>query len=142
MDIIVPLARVIDLVVCEDQVPLAMQGQLSGVVRGHGQAQEIGHAFGRSHKPRQPLMVYGPDNYMPILIIGDGETEAAELQDLAQDAIGRQEEMVRKTGRGFDFDSARERAGMVRREDFGRAASEAFERRAAFLRANQVTKGR
>jgi len=109
------------------------------VMRGMKQVTEFAHAVGRSAKPKKPLMVYGPDNYMPICVIGDGVTEAAEMQDLALEAIGRQEESVKRNGRGMDFDGARERAGMVRREDFGEAMRIAFEERVKYLKANHRT---
>ena len=140
VDLVIPVARVVDLGVCEGQVPFDLRGEVSGVIHGMDQAREVAHAFGRAHKPTKPLMVYGPDNYMPILIIGDGVTEAAEMQDLAEEAIGRQQEAVKRNGgRGMNFDEARERAGGVRREDFGAAFADALARRAAYLKAHQRT---
>ena len=142
-DIIVPIARVVDVVtVNEQQVPFDMKGRVSGIAKGMRQAEDFAHAIGRDAKPSRPLMVYGPDNGIPIMVIGDGVTEAAEMQDLAMEAIGRQEEQVRKNGRGFNFDEARERAGMVRKEDFDAAFRDALARRIAFLKANSVTQGR
>lgn len=139
IDLIIPMARVVDLVVCEEQVPFDLRGEVSGAIRGMKQAKDFAHAVGRSEKPRKPLLVFGPDERTPILIIGDGVTEAAEMQDLALAAIDKQTEQVKKTGRGFDFDEAREKKGFVRREDFGTAMAEAFERRAKYLKARQVT---
>lgn len=140
VDLIVPVAHVVDVVVVnEEQVPWDLTGQVSGVLRGMKQAQDFAHAIGRDRKPTRPLMLYGPDNAMPILVIGDGVTEAAELEDLAIEAIGKQDESVKKYGRGMDFDEARQRAGMARREDFGVLMAEAFERRVKYLKAHQVT---
>lgn len=144
-DLVVPIARVVDVaVVYQDQIPTDMQGQLSGSLRGAEQVRDFAHAVGRERMPKKPLMVYGPDNGYPILVVGDGVTEAAEMQDLAEEALGKQEENVRKFGRAFDFDDARERAGMVRREDFGRVLADAFERNVRYLKENQRTdpKGR
>ena len=138
-DIIVPIARVVDIVVCEDQVPFDMKGQVSGVLKGMKQATDFAHAVGRTKMPKKPLMLYGPDNSMPILVIGDGVTEAAEMEDLAVAAIGKQEENVKKFGRGFDSDELRERHGRIRREDFGVAMAEAFEARVKYLKARLVT---
>jgi len=39
----------------------------------------------------------------------------------------------------MDFDAARERAGMVRREDFGTAFAEAMAQRVKYLKANSRT---
>lgn len=139
IDIIVPQARIVDLVVCEGQVPPSLRGMVSGTLRGMRQASDFAHAVGKATRPKAPLMLYGPDEYMPIMVIGDGETEAAEMQDLAMEAIGRQEEAVKRNGRGMNFDEARERAGMVRRENFQEAWHDAFQRRADYLRRNQRT---
>ena len=138
-EILVPTARVVDIVICEEQVPFSMRPDVSGLVRGMAQAREIAQAMGRAHKPTKPLMVYGPDDRTPILIMGEGVTEAAEMEDLALEAIGRQEERVKAHGRGFDFDSAREKVGAMRREDIPAAMADAFARRAAYLRANRRT---
>ena len=140
IDLLIPTARIIDLVVCDEQVPWDLKGEVSGVMRGMTQVSEFAHAVGRTAKPKKPLMVYGPDNYMPICVIGDGVTEAAEMQDLALEAIGRQEEAVKRNGgRGMNFDDARERAGLMRREDFGVAVAEALAERAAYKKRNHRT---
>ena len=139
MDIIVPIARVIDVVVCDGQVPWDLKGEVSGVMRGYEQVKEFAHAVGRQRMPVRPLMLYGPDDGVPICIVGDGVTEAAEMQDLALAALDKQEETFKKTGRAFDFDDARERAGMVRREDFQTAWHDAFERKAKEQKANWRT---
>jgi hypothetical protein len=139
-DLIVPIARVVDLVVCDEQIPYDLKGQVSGALRMN-QVAEYAHAVGRTAKPKAPLMLYGPDNYMPIMVIGDGVTEAAEMQDLAMEALDRQAESVKKNGRGMNFDEARERAGLVRREDFSDAMKDALRRRADYLRRNWRTGG-
>lgn len=120
-------------------VPMAMRKHVSGIARGDSEAREIGHFFGRTTKPDQPLMVVGPDERTPILIVGDGVTEAAEMEDLAQAAVAKQAETVKKTGSGYDFAEARERKGSVRREDFGRLASEAVLARIAKHKHNMRT---
>jgi hypothetical protein len=139
-DLIVPVARVVDLVVCEEQVPYDLRGEVVGALSSVKQVTEFAHAVGRTAKPKKPLMLYGPDQYMPIMVIGDGVTEAAEMQDLALEALDRQQEsMKRNNGRGMDFDAARERAGMVRREDFGQALHDALERLAQYRKSHQRT---
>jgi hypothetical protein len=131
---------VVDLVVCEEQVPYDLRGEVSGALRNMAQVSEFAHAVGRTAKPKKPLMLFGPDQYMPICVIGDGVTEAAEMQDLALEALDRQQEaMKRNGGRGMNFDDARERAGMVRREDFQQAWHDAFQRRVDYLKAHQRT---
>lgn len=139
IDIIVPVARVVDVVVCEEQVPWDLKGEVCGVMRGYQQVKDFAAQVGRTQKPKKPLMLYGPDNYMPIVVIGDGVTEAAEMEDLALAALDKQEAAVKKHGRAIDFDDERERRGLVRREDFGTALAEAFAERARYLKAHQVT---
>ena len=141
VDLLIPIARVIDLVVCDEPVPWDLTGEVSGYIRGRKQVEEFAHAQGRATKPQKPLMLYGPDNYTPIVIVGDGVTEAAEMQDLALQAIDKQEAQYKKSGRGLDFDDMRERRGLVRREDFDTALKEAFAERAKYLKAHQVTEG-
>lgn len=135
-----PVARVVDVVVCEDQVPWDLKGEVAGVLRGMEQVKEFAYAIGREHKPRKPLMIYGPDNDVPIYVVGDGVTEASEMEDLALAALDKQATQIKKTGRAFDFDEARERAGMVRREDFQQAWHDAFEQKAKKMKANWRTR--
>ena len=141
MDIIVPMARVIDLVICEDQVPYDLKGDVCGALQ-RKQVEEYAYAMGRTAMPKKPLLLFGPDEYMPILIMGDGVTEAAEIQDLALEALDRQEESIKKNGRGMNFAEARERAGMVRREDFDAAFRDALERNTKRRKANWRTEGK
>jgi hypothetical protein len=130
---------VVDLVVSDGPIPWDLSGETCGYLRHRTAVEDFAYAQGRATKPKMPLMLYGPDNYTPIVVVGDGVTEAAEMQDLALGALDKQEETYKKVGRGFDFDDARERAGMVRREDFGTAMAEAFAERVAYLKAHQVT---
>ena len=139
IDLIVPVARVIDLVIMDEAVPMDLTGEVCGYIRNRKMVEEFAYAQGRATMPKKPLMLYGADNYTPIVVIGDGVTEAAEMQDLALGALDKQETQYKKSGRGFDFDEAREKAGMVRREDFGAAMATAFEERVKHLKAHQVT---
>ena len=142
IDILVPIARRVDLVVVgPEQIPWDLRGEVSGYMRGAKQVSDFAHAVGRTTKVTKPLMIYGPDDRVPICIVGDGVTEAAEMEDLALEALGKSEEMVKKTGRGFDFDEAREKAGMVRREDFQEAWHDAFERKSKELKSTWRTRG-
>jgi len=116
VEILIPIAR--RVVINPGSVPLSLLGQLSGVVKGSGQAKEIGYAFGRASKPKQPLMLVGPDERTVILVIGDGHAEAAELEDLAVRKLELAEEKARKGQRGFDFEAARERHGLPSAKEF------------------------
>ena len=63
-------------------------------------------------------MVVGPDERTVILVVGDGQAEAAELEDLAVMKLEQAEEKARKGQRGFDFEAARERHGLPSAKDF------------------------
>lgn len=139
LDLIIPVARVVDLVVSDGPIPWDLTGETCGYLRHRTAVEDFAHAQGRTTKPTLPLMLYGSDDRTPIVVVGDGVTEAAEMQDLALAALDKQETQYKKSGRGFDFDEAREKAGMVRREDFGNAMADAFAERVAYLKAHQVT---
>jgi len=115
-ELLIPVAR--RLIMNPGSIPLSLAGQLSGVVKGKSQAQDVGYAFGRTSKPRQPLMLIGPDERTVILIVGDGQAEAAELEDLAVMKLEQAEEKARKGQRGFDFEAARERRGAPSAKEF------------------------
>ena len=121
------------LVMNAHAVPLAMQGQVSGYIRNLAEAKEIGHAFGRSNKPRNPIMLVGPDDRTIILIIGDGTAEAAELEDLAVMKMEQQKKL--------DLDALRERHGLMRRKDVDPAIRQAFADHHAQQKRNQRTGG-
>jgi len=116
VEILIPVGR--RLIMNPGSIPLSLQGQLSGVVKGASQAKEVGYAFGRDKKPRQPLMLLGPDERTVILIVGDGEAEAAELEDLAVMKMEQAEEKARRGQRGFDFEAARDRRGLPSAKEF------------------------
>ena len=116
VELLIPIGR--RIIMNPGSIPLSLQGQLSGVVKGSGQAKEVGYAFGRNKRPKQPLMLLGPDERTVILIVGDGQAEAAELEDLAVMKMEQAEEKARKGQRGFDFEAARERRGVPSAKEF------------------------
>ncbi|MGD9889884.1 MAG: hypothetical protein AB7U18_01145 [Dehalococcoidia bacterium] len=82
---------------------------------------------GRTAKPRKPVVIWAPDGRSQIILIGAGEAEAAELEDMAYRAFDEARETMKKTGgSAFDADEARERRGLPRREEAGAAMAEAF----------------
>lgn len=90
-------------------------------------------------KPVHPILLIGPDGRTPILLIGDGVTEAAELQDMAMAYIDKQEKEIASHGRGMDFDLLRQKSGAVRRDKVGQAISDAIAARIAHHQANPRT---
>ncbi len=138
-DFIVPVARVVDVYICEDDIPLALKRTVSGSVN-LDTAREIAARYGsRAYKPEKPLLVNGPDPGVPIMVAGFGMVEAAEIEDLALGALDKQAENMKKFGRAMDFDTMREEAGFVRREDFPQVFSDAMAERAEYLIKHQRT---
>lgn len=120
-------------------VPRTMKNHISHAAKGMKEASEIGHLFGRSAKPFAPMLLIGPDGRTPIVVIGDGMTEAAELEDLAMEAIGHQQEQMDALGRGLDYDDMRERHGKVMREQVDTQIREAIRARIKHHQQNPVT---
>lgn len=121
--------------------PRSMGRSVAAQATGMRDAMSIVDALGRGprFKPQAPLMLIGPDGSTPILLIGDGVTEAAELQDMAMEAIGNQQERVAEYGRGLDFEKLREKHGYVKREQAGMAIKDAIAARIAHHKQNPVT---
>ena len=138
IDILVPTARIVDIVISPEDVPFDLKNQVSGRLQWQ-QVSDFAHQVGRTRMPKKPLMVQGPDAGVPIIVMVDGDTEASEMQDIALAAIDKQQEQIKQTGRAMDFDSLREENGMVRREDFGQALSDGFMRNVEYLRTHQRT---
>lgn len=135
VQILVPTHRITPFGV----VPMAMAGQLAGAAVGHQGLADATYQLGRTAKPRRPILVYGPDERVKTVIMTDGETEMAELEDVAHAALEKQEAQVKKTGRALDFDERRERGGLVPRNDASAAMRNAIEDRIKKHKANPRT---
>lgn len=110
------------------QSPLSVRRTAAASAAGHEQIDEAVYVMGRSSKPTGSLVLYTPAGFHVILT--DGETELSELAEIAHAAMDK---------KPFDFDAARERANMVRRENVGAAAAEALQSRIRRHKANPVT---
>jgi hypothetical protein len=132
-DIWIPIARKVPLVMNPFVVPYAMRGQVSGIVQDATAAKEIGHAFGRDTLIDQPFMV--ASHGARAVVMTEGVTEAAELEDLALEALDRQEERAKNDWVAQE----RERKGFARREDFPQMFSDALQERIARHKRNPVT---
>ena len=140
VDLLIPIAKRIPVVLNESGVPLSLRGQVSGVVRGQSEAADIAHAFGRSARPTEPILLYGRDGRVMTVIIGSGLTEAAELQDIALEAVARNREREQVYGGSpINFDELREKAGLVPREEYDAAFREALALRVAAHKANPIS---
>lgn len=96
---------------------------------------DLSHRLGgRGAKPKGALAVHHADQSVTF-IPGLGVTEAAELQDLAYGVLEKRQ----KQNRGEWFDAWRERNGLVPREQFGAAFSNAVHDRIERHKHNPVT---
>ena len=121
-------------------VPETMRGGVSGAVEGSKEANELARRLGgNGARPKAPILIWGADNRTPILLCGDGETEASELQDIALEALERQQESVNETGRGMDYDAFRERNGLMERAKVDEAVREAIRDRIKRHKRNSRT---
>ena len=120
-------------------VPASFKGKLSAVCRTAEECEGLVRWFGSpDFCPQLPLMVLIP-GAAPSLIAGFGYATAAELQDCAVYAWHKNTEQIAKTGGLLDFDAARERAGLIRREEVDAATRNAFRDRIAHHKANPIT---
>ncbi len=121
-------------------VPENFLGKLSAVCRTAGDCAELVRWFGdASFAPNLPVLVMVPGAHAPTLIAGMGYASAAELQDCA---VVTWEEQTTKLAEGsplLDYDAARERRGLPRREEVDAATRDALLRRVAAHMANPVT---
>jgi hypothetical protein len=119
--------------------PRSLGGEVAAAARRAKDIQEIRHMFGAGAMPKAPIAVLGPDGNSIIMVVGDGVTEASELQDIAAEAYDRQAETIKRTGNGSDFAGLREKHGYRRKEDFDRALREALQERIARHKASPIT---
>lgn len=134
VELLVPIARR-SVVLNAQGVPMSMQRAQRSEQNADDLAYQLG---GREAKPNKPIVLFAADG-SPIVLIGAGVADAAELQDLAQKALAEANENIRKRGTRFDFAEARERAGLPRSEDFDRLYRDALNQRVAEHKRNPVT---
>ena len=138
VEIILPVAR--KLLVNAELIPESMRGKLTGVLRNKADIKEMAYMVGgRDVKPKEPIMIVGPDSHTVMLVVGDGVAEAAELEDLAYHQFEKAEKSVQKTGRAFDFAAARENAGYPQAKEFDQLYRDALRRRIAQHKANPLS---
>ena len=95
-----------------------LQGRV--VVMGRPQQySDMSQVFGgRAAKPRQEVVVTGPDGRTPIMICGLGVTEVAEMEDAAHEAYERGQKRLKEQGSVVPFAEYRERRGLPDRTKF------------------------
>ncbi len=112
--------------------------RVSAVCRSKQECADLVHWFGDADFcPFMPVLIYVSGS--PQMIDGMGLAPAAELRDMAVAIWDIITERLAKTGRTFDFDSAREKAGLMRKEDVDAAMREAFRDRVRRHKANPIT---
>ncbi len=112
------------------------KGRVSAVCRSKQEAADLVHWFGHpDFMPELPILLCIPGGWGQMA--GWGLATAAELRD---ECVARWElQEARIAGGGFDFDTAREKAGLMRREDVDAATREAFMDRIRRHKASSVT---
>jgi len=125
-----------------DDIPKGLNTKYSAVCRSLMDCADLVHKFrGIDFYP-----AYGP--YLPVLLLipgapqqiaGWGLSEVEEIRDQAVAVWELITERLAKTGSTFDFDTAREKHGLMRRENVDAAIREAMVDRIRRHKANPVT---
>lgn len=121
-------------------VPVQYRGRVSAVCRTADECGELVRWFGdAAFCPYLPVMLLVPGADAPTLIAGLGYATAAELQDCAVVTWERQTGRLKKDGRLLDYDTLREKHGLMRREDVDASIRQALRDRVAQHKANPVS---
>lgn len=121
-------------------VPRRLRGRCSAVVRSIKEAEDLVKWFGdENFCPMLPVLLLVPGAQTAPAINGLGIAPAAEIRDIAVAYFEMTLEDVEK-GRSFvNFDEARERHGLMRREDVDAAVRQAMRDRAAKHKSSPIT---
>ena len=121
-------------------VPKGLKGRCSAVVRSLKEAEDLIKWFGdENFCPFLPVLLLVPGAQTAPAISGLGIASAAEIRDIAVAYFEQTLEDVQK-GRSFvNFEEARERRGLPRREEVDAMIRQAMRDRAAKHRASPVT---
>lgn len=95
-ELLVPIAKAQPLYVANQaEVPWALRPWVAGAFgAGAIPLSEIGHIYGgRAARPTKPIMVFCPNTKAISFVVGGGQAEAAELEELA---YAQQEQMARR----------------------------------------------
>lgn len=139
VDLLIPIGHRIQLAYNPDEIPLPLRGMVQAALPTTKDIEDFTHAMGgRDAKPKGPVLLWGPDGSQ-IYIMGAGEASAAEIQDLAYEAMEKAQKQAKQSGRSFDFNSRRERAGLPSADKFDSLYREALRERARRHMANPIT---
>ncbi len=108
-----------------------------GIVDTYDIAHRLG---GRARKPGpRPVVLVGPDGVTPIVIAFDSQTEAAEVQDIAQEAYENADARYKRLGKVIDTDTHREQRGLPSAESFDQRVREHMDRAIRQKKRTMVT---
>ena len=139
VDLIIPIGQKVALAYNPSDIPVALRGKVQAALPTRQDIEDLPHALGgRDVKPPGPILLWAPDG-MQIMIMGHGYASASEIQDLAYAALDKAEVNAKKLGRSFNFDEARTKNGLPRRENVDPMIRDALRRRAAQHKANPIT---
>lgn len=121
-----------------DVALLPWQDKVSTVCRNKQEAAELVRYFGHpDFAPVLPVLLCVPGGWGQLA--GMGIAPASELRDEAVARWELQENKIAKTGSTFDFDEAREKAGLMPRDKVDAAVRNAFRDKIAQHKATSVT---
>ena len=141
VDILIPIARRMPISYGNRQKILSPSFRGNAVIlRSKEEINLLSQIFGgRSARPRQEVIVVGPDGRTPILVAGLGVTEVSELEDVIYEGIERGEARIKKQGTQIPFAQIRERRGMPQANEFDTKFREALHDRIERHRRNPVS---
>lgn len=117
---------------------LSFENKVSMVCRTKSEAADIVKWFGHEDfMPVLPILLCIPGGWGQLA--GMGLATASELRDEAVARWELQEAKIAKTGRTFDFDEAREKAGLIPFADVADAMRNAMDDRVKHHKASAVT---
>lgn len=104
------------------------------------QLNDLAHLWGgRAKKPDGIVRIVGPDGKTPLLVVGLGVTEAAEMQDAASAVWERMDMVLHRTGSPIDFAGFFESMGMPPTGAVPELLCEAIADRIQKHRRNKIT---
>jgi len=113
-------------------------GQVSTMlVENKKMVQDMAALFGgRAARPQGFMTIPSADGTTPIMVAGLGQCEAAELEDIALEAIEKDAARVAKGLPAVDFEAEREQRGVPPKETFATRYREYLQERADYGRRN------
>lgn len=110
------------------QLPLSLMGKVHAIDTT-GQAGDIARQLGRGSRPMKPVWIFMPDGQI-VVVAGLGIAEASEIEDCALAAMHK---------RPFDFEVARDKAGLPPGETFDTRFRESRQRQVEYHKRHAVT---